>query len=63
MNNTDYGGGIPVVDLWRKDAGIAIGHTELIARMVSLPVNKDKYDDFVKIDLNMNIPGNLVTSD
>ena len=25
MNNTDYGGGIPVVDLWQRDGGIAIG--------------------------------------
>ena len=27
MNASDYGGGIPVIDLWRKDAGIAIGNT------------------------------------
>jgi alpha-galactosidase len=51
MNNTDYGGGIPVLDLWRKDAGIAIGHTELIPRMVSLPVEKDKYDSWAKMDI------------
>ncbi len=38
MNESDYGGGIPVVDLWRKDAGIAIGHTTLIPKLVSLPV-------------------------
>ena len=23
MNNTDYGGGIPVVDLWQRDGGVA----------------------------------------
>jgi alpha-galactosidase len=42
MNNSDYGGGIPVIDLWRKDAGIAIGHTELVPKLVSLPVEMEK---------------------
>lgn len=56
MNNTDYGGGIPVLDLWRKDAGIAIGHTELIPCMVSLPVEKDKYDHWAKIDIEYEYP-------
>ena len=39
MNDPDYGGGIPVLDIWRKDAGIAIGHTELKPKLVSLPVD------------------------
>jgi hypothetical protein len=26
MNATDYGGGTPVVDVWRRDAGLAVGH-------------------------------------
>jgi alpha-galactosidase len=56
MNNTDYGGGIPVIDVWRKDAGIAIGHTELVPRMVSLPVDKDKYDSWAKIDIEYEYP-------
>ncbi len=41
MNASDYGGGIPVTDLWRKDAGIAVGHTEKVASLVSLPVDYD----------------------
>lgn len=41
MNDPDYGGGIPVLDIWRKDAGIAIGHTALKPKMVSLPVKMD----------------------
>ena len=56
MNNSDYGGGIPVVDLWRKDAGIAIGHTELIPRMVSLPVEKDKYDSWAGMSIEYEYP-------
>ena len=38
MNATDYGGGTPVVDVWRRDAGIAVGHVELAPKLVSLPV-------------------------
>ena len=51
MNNTDYGGGIPLIDIWRKDVGIAIGHAELIPRLVSLPLEKDKYDDWAQMSL------------
>ena len=39
MNATDYGGGTPVVDVWRRDIGIGIGHVELTAKLVSLPVD------------------------
>ena len=56
MNNTDCGGGIPLVDLWRKDAGIAIGHAELIPGIVSLPVEKDKYDSFATIGIEYEYP-------
>lgn len=38
MNATDYGGGTPVVDVWRRDAGLAVGHLELVPKLVSLPV-------------------------
>jgi alpha-galactosidase len=43
MNQTDYGGGIPVTDLWRRDGGLAVGHLELVPREVSLPVDFDIY--------------------
>ncbi len=39
MNATDYGGGTPVVDVWRKDAGVGVGHLTLVPKLVSLPVN------------------------
>ncbi len=38
MNRVDYGGGTPVVDVWRQDAGIAVGHVEMVPKLVSLPV-------------------------
>ncbi len=28
MNASDYGGGTPIVDVWRKDVGLAVGHIE-----------------------------------
>ena len=38
MNATDYGGGTPVADVWRRDIGIAVGHLEHVPKLVSLPV-------------------------
>jgi alpha-galactosidase len=38
MNASDYGGGTPVVDVWRPDAGIGVGHVEMAPKLVSLPV-------------------------
>jgi alpha-galactosidase len=39
MNASDYGGGTPIVDVWRRDVGIAVGHVEPRPRLVSLPVS------------------------
>jgi len=39
MNASDYGGGTPIVDLWRRDVGIAVGHVELRPKLVALPVS------------------------
>lgn len=38
MNASDYGGGTPVVDVWRSDVGLAVGHLEKVPKLVSLPV-------------------------
>ncbi len=38
MNASDYGGGTPVSDVWRRDAGIAVGQLEMTPKLVSLPV-------------------------
>jgi alpha-galactosidase len=38
MNAPDYGGGTPVVDVWTRDVGIAVGHVEMAPKLVSLPV-------------------------
>jgi alpha-galactosidase len=57
MTNTDYGGGIPITDLWRKDAGIAIGITELTPKLVSLPVYKNQYSSNAAIGIEYEYPG------
>ncbi len=38
MNDSDYGGGTSAVDVWRRDVGLAVGHVELVPKLVSLPV-------------------------
>lgn len=40
MDSSDYGGGTPVANLWRRDFGLAVGHVEPVARMLDLPVRK-----------------------
>ena len=40
MNNSDYGGGVPAVCLWRRDAGVMIGHLAPNPILVSLPARK-----------------------
>jgi alpha-galactosidase len=40
MNASDYGGGTPVLDVWRRDVGLAIGHVELVPKLAALPVRR-----------------------
>ncbi|MFI5184170.1 MAG: glycoside hydrolase family 36 protein [Vicinamibacteria bacterium] len=42
MNASDYGGGTPVLDVWRRDVGLAVGHLALVPKLVSLPVTRAK---------------------
>lgn len=44
MNAPDYGGGTPVVDVWRQDAGLGVGHLEMAPKLVSLPVTQEERD-------------------
>ena len=49
MNDLDYCGGIPVVCLWRKDAGVMVGHLEPNPELVSLPVTKPAGADYATV--------------
>jgi alpha-galactosidase len=44
MNADDYGGGTPVIDVWRPDVGLAVGHSELKPELVSEPVTMPTAD-------------------
>jgi alpha-galactosidase len=44
MNASDYGGGTPVVDVWRRDVGLAVGHLEMTPKNVYLPVSRQTRD-------------------
>jgi alpha-galactosidase len=52
MNQSDYGGGIPVTDVWKKEGGIAIGHLAMHPLEVSLPVDYRKYSGKVHIGVS-----------
>ena len=61
MNADDYGGGTPVIDVWRPDAGIAVGHDELTPEIVSEPITMPSADEAtlaIKCQLNRSLkPG------
>ena len=40
MAASDYGGGIPMANIWRRDVGLAVGHVEPMPRLLDLPVRK-----------------------
>ena len=40
MAASDYGGGIPMANIWRRDFGLAVGHLEPVPRLLDLPVRK-----------------------
>lgn len=49
MNDTDYGGGIPVTSVWRPDINIAVGHLALVPKLVNLPTEIPTKGNDVKI--------------
>lgn len=51
MNASDYGGGTPVVDIWRRDAGLAVGHLSLHPELVSLPVAYDSVNNSASLKI------------
>ncbi len=53
MNNSDYGGGVPVSDVWRRDIGLAVGHTSLYPELLSIPVEMDN-PNFAEVAVEKN---------
>lgn len=48
-----YGGGVPLVDIWSRGGGIAIGHSDVSFRYVNLPVEVKKSDG-VELSMSYN---------
>ena len=63
MNGSDYGGGTPVTCLWRRDAGIAIGHLENAPQRVSLPVDKKEGEEQAHLCISKVFDAPLVLED
>ncbi|TDD86863.1 alpha-galactosidase [Actinomadura darangshiensis] len=40
MDASDYGGGTPLATVWRRGAGLSVGHVEPVARILRMPVRK-----------------------
>ena len=51
MNHSDYGGGIPMVTLWRRDANITTGLVEPNLKLISMPVKRVRYSDHASMSL------------
>lgn len=58
MNASDYGGGTPIVDVWRRDVGVAVGHVDPRPRLISLPVSMPD-SGHVEIAVNYRHAGTL----
>jgi alpha-galactosidase len=52
MNAPDYGGGIPVVDVWRRDCGMAVGHVENVPKLVALPLSVSAAGARIAVECN-----------
>lgn len=59
MNDSDYGGGIPVTSVWRPDQGVAVGHLAFVPKLVSLPTEVVE-DKFVRIGVEDEMNGRVI---
>lgn len=55
MNASDYGSGTPILDVWRKDIGLAIGHIETKPQLVSLPISVTAAGAKMNIELETSV--------
>jgi alpha-galactosidase len=55
MNAPDYGGGTPVVDVWRRDCGLAVGHVETVPKLATLPLTVTKAGARVAVEFNQAV--------
>lgn len=53
MNASDYGSGTAISDVWRKDTGIAIGHSEVDPKLVAIPVSYPQDSDAAQLHIEL----------
>jgi alpha-galactosidase len=66
MAASDYGGGIPMANLWRRDVGLAVGHVEPLPRLLDLPVRKTAKGASISIESAQALelpPGQTLSTD
>jgi len=66
MAASDYGGGTPVANIWRRDAGLAVGHVERVPRLLDLPVRKTAKGASIAVESlgeSTLAPGETLTTD
>ena len=51
MNDSDYGGGIPMVDLWTPEYGVAVGLDEKVLRLAAMPVERPVGSDVTTVGI------------
>lgn len=54
MNASDYGGGTPIVDVWRKDIGLAVGIVETKPKLINMPVSMDDEKNGVNLNIEFD---------
>jgi alpha-galactosidase len=56
MTASDYGSGTPIVDLWRRDGGIAVGHLAPTPQAVSLPIRAHAGEATIAVQCRRETP-------
>lgn len=63
MNSTDYGGGVPVIDAWTQDWGLAVGVLELAPTLAKLPIDRAEDGSNVGLEVVQDFQGKLEPGD
>jgi alpha-galactosidase len=50
MDASDYGGGTPLASVWRRGAGLSVGHVEPVARILRMPVRRSEHGASLAIE-------------
>ncbi len=56
MNDSDYGGGVPVTSVWRRDVNVAVGHLSMVPELVNLPTEMAGKQKNVEVGVSKEFP-------